>query len=322
MRISIISPSVSSFYDNPSYIFLLVLIVVSLLALMVYVARSNWSSSNIVFALVMCLYGVAALVTSSALTAQSVFFLANRLQILQLLFFWVVLSALLVKYVGMFLSKVNASNIIIIQQAIIIISCVVPLVSFKFVSLMLVLESVNFFIICYLIYISSDWVEGTVLFIWVSLAFNLSLVFSWVIVLADTCITCGGYYLATSSEISSLFLFLAVGIKVGLYPLGSWIMGFYNSLDLLTLVGYFVSAYIPTLMLCMALILSSRASLHLPGTTSLYVYVVTAFVFTVHDFNTFVSLQSEADGMSIILAFLTFFLATSTMLLLVGCLCL
>lgn len=99
-------------------------------------------------------------------------------------------------------------------------------------------------------------------------------------------------------------------------------MGFYNSLDLLTLVGYFVSAYIPTLMLCMALILSSRASLHLPGTTSLYVYVVTAFVFTVHDFNTFVSLQSEADGMSIILAFLTFFLATSTMLLLVGCLCL
>lgn len=78
----------------------------------------------------------------------------------------------------MFLSKVNASNIIIIQQAIIIISCVVPLVSFKFVSLMLVLESVNFFIICYLIYISSDWVEGTVLFIWVSLAFNLSLVFS------------------------------------------------------------------------------------------------------------------------------------------------
>lgn len=320
MRISLLNPTLGATYTNPAGIAILVVITIALLALMVSVAKSNWSSSKLIVSAVSIFYLTASLVFSSMLSGQSIFFAANRVQIAQLFLLWVVMSVIILRVVGSFFSRVSTANIIIIQQAIVLVTCVIPLVSFKFVSILLVLEVVNFFVISYLTFIANGVLAGVIQFVWVSLAFNLSVIFSWVVLLADTYITCGGYYHSTSSEISSLLLFLAVGVKVGLYPVGFWIIDFYLSLDLLNLTGYFIAAYIPTLMLCVALLLSCRVCLHLPNTTVLYAYVIIALTSTWLEFERFPYFQTVDDNLSIILAMLTLFLATSTMLLIVGCL--
>lgn len=75
------------------------------------------------------------------------------------------MSVIILRVVGSFFSRVSTANIIIIQQAIVLVTCVIPLVSFKFVSILLVLEVVNFFVISYLTFIANGVLAGVIQFV-------------------------------------------------------------------------------------------------------------------------------------------------------------